>query len=140
MLVERYTASLLGAVGAMAESLDLYINVRRHFGVQRVALPEGHAMPGALISRIERAFSQGQGAGLVHLAATEVTTALPPGLAFARVCPALRDPAVSSRRCRARCARRPVALPGEAELEALRLAAPLIRGWCAPRAFRPTTA
>ena len=52
--------------------------------MQRVALPDGHALPGALISRIERAFSQGQGAGLVHLATTEVTTALPPGLAFAR--------------------------------------------------------
>ena len=129
ILPERYTAGPLGAVGAMAETLDLYINARRHFAVQRVDLPDVPALPAALAARIERAFSQGQGAGLVHLASTEVTSALPPGLAFARefaqrylirLChlgDALPNaPGVL------------VELPSEEELEALRLSAPPIRG------------
>ena len=52
--------------------------------MQRVDSSDAAALPTAAAARIERAFSQGQGAELVHLAATEVTTALPPGLAFAR--------------------------------------------------------
>ena len=68
----------------MAESLDLYINARRHFAVQPLESPEAPGVPAAAVARIERAFAQSQGAGLVHLASTEATTALPPGLAFAR--------------------------------------------------------
>jgi len=70
----------------MTDSLELSINARRHFAVQRVDSSDAAALPTAAAARIERAFSQSQGAGLVHLAATEVTTALPPGLAFARRC------------------------------------------------------
>ena len=113
----------------MAESLDLYINARHHFAVERVDAPDMPALPAAVASRIERAFAQGQGTGLVHLAASEVTTALPPGLAFAREF-AQR---YVTRLCHLGDAEPDapgvlVALPGEAELEALRLAAPPIRG------------
>ncbi|MGC8519547.1 MAG: DEAD/DEAH box helicase [Steroidobacteraceae bacterium] len=113
----------------MAESLDLSINARRHFTVQRVDTSDAASVPAAAVARIERAFSQGQGAGLVHLAATEVTTALPPGLAFAREF-AQR---YVTRLCHLGDAEPDapgvlVALPGEEELEALRLAAPPIRG------------
>ena len=113
----------------MAETLDLYINARRHLAVQRIDSPAAPALPAAVASRIERAFSQGQGAGLVHLATTEATTALPQGLAFAR------DFAQRyvTRLCHLGDAlpNAPgvlVELPSEAELEAFRLAAPPIRG------------
>ncbi len=113
----------------MAESLDLYINARRHFAVQRVDSPDAIGLPSTVITRIERAFTQGQGAGLVHLATTEVTTALPPGLTFAR------DFAQRyvTRLCHLGDAPPDapgvlVELPPEEELEALRLAAPPIRG------------
>ncbi len=113
----------------MTGTLDLYINARRHFAVQRVDSPDGPAQPAAVASRIERAFSKGQGAGLMHLATTEATTALPPGLTFAR------DFAQRyvTRLCHLGDAppNAPgvlVELPSEAELEALRLAAPPIRG------------
>jgi len=68
----------------MAETLDLYINARHHFAVQNVGSPDALALPSAATSRIERAFSQGQGAGLVQLATSEITTPLRPGLTFAR--------------------------------------------------------
>ena len=113
----------------MAESLDLYINARRHFAVQRVESPEAPGVPAAAVARIERAFAQSQGAGLVHLASTEATTALPPGLAFAREF-AQR---YLTRLCHLGDAEPDapgvlVALPPTEELEALRLAAPPIRG------------
>ena len=126
---ERYTADPLGAVGTMTESLDLYINARRHFAVERAAAPDTPALPAAVASRIERAFAHGQGTGLVQLAATELTTALPPGLAFAR------DFAqrYMTRLCHLGDAEPDapgvlVELPPAEELEALRLAAPPIRG------------
>ncbi len=113
----------------MAETLDLYINARRHFAVQKADLPAAPALPVAAASRIERAFAPGQGAGLMHLASTEATTALPPGLTFAR------DFAQRyvTRLCHLGDAlpNAPgvlVELPSEAELEALRLAAPSIKG------------
>ena len=113
----------------MAETLDLYINARRHFAVQIVDSPDAPALSAAAASRIERAFSQGQGAGLVHLATTEVTTALTPGLTFAR------DFAQRyvTRLCHLGDARPDspgvlVDLPSAEELEALRLAAPPIKG------------
>ncbi len=67
----------------MTESLDLYVNARRHFAVQR-AERDDPATSSAAAARIERAFAEGQGAGLVHLATTELTTPLTPGLTFAR--------------------------------------------------------
>ena len=113
----------------MAETLDLYINARRHFAVQRVESPDAPALAAAAASRIERAFSQGQGAGLVHLATMEVTTALTPGLTFAREF-AQR---YVTRLCHLGDARADapgvlVDLPPEEELEALRLAVPPIKG------------
>ena len=113
----------------MAESLDLYINARRHFAVQPVESPEAPGVPAATVARIEQAFAQSQGAGLVHLASTEATTALPPGLAFAREF-AQR---YLTRLCHLGDAEPDapgvlVALPPTEELEALRLAAPPIRG------------
>ena len=113
----------------MAASLDLYINARRHFAVQPVESPEAPGVPAAAVARIERAFAQSQGAGLVHLASTEATTALPPGLAFAREF-AQR---YLTRLCHLGDAEPDapgvlVALPPTEELEALRLAAPPIRG------------
>ena len=113
----------------MAESLDLYINARRHFAVQPVESPEAPGVPAAAVARIERAFAQSQGAGLVHLATSEATTALPPGLAFAREF-AQR---YLTRLCHLGDAEPDapgvlVALPPPEELEALRLAAPPIRG------------
>ena len=113
----------------MAESLDLYINARRHFAVQRIDSPDAQAVPAAVAARIERSFAQGQGAGLVHLASSEVTSALPPGLTFAREF-AQR---YLTRLCHLGDAlpNAPgvlVELPPEEELEALRLAAPPIRG------------
>ena len=113
----------------MAETLDLYINARRHFAVQQVDSLDTPALPAATTARIERAFSKGQGAGLVHLATTEVTTALTPGLTFAR------DFAQRyvTRLCHLGDARPDapgvlVDLPPQEELEALRLAAPPIKG------------
>ena len=113
----------------MAESLDLYINARRHFAVQKAESPDAPALPSAAASRIERAFSHGQGAGLVQLATSEITTALTPGLTFAR------DFAQRyvTRLCHLGDAQPDapgvlVDLPPEEELEALRLAAPPIKG------------
>ena len=42
------------------------------------------SLGGAVAARIERAFSEGQDAGLIHLATVEMKTALPPALGFAR--------------------------------------------------------
>ena len=67
----------------MPESLDLYVNAKRHFAVQR-SERDGTAVSSAAAARIERAFAEGQGAGLVHLATAELTTPLTPGLMFAR--------------------------------------------------------
>ena len=113
----------------MGETLELYINARRHFAVQRVDSPDAIALPATVIARIERAFAQGQGAGLVHLASTEVASALPPGLTFAR------DFAQRylTRLCHLGDAQPDapgvlVEQPSEEELEALRLSAPPIRG------------
>jgi hypothetical protein len=120
---------VLGCARAMAEILDLYINARRHFAVQRIDSPAALVLPSAAASRIERAFAQSQGAGLMHLATTEATSALAPGLTFAR------DFAQRyvTRLCHLGDVQPDapgvlVELPREAELEALRLAAPPIRG------------
>ena len=113
----------------MSESLDLYVNARRHFAVQRVERDDAAALRPAAVSRIERAFADGQGAGLVHLASTELTTALPPGLRFARdfaqryltrLCH-LGDALPASPGVL-------IELPAAEELEALTLAAPPLKG------------
>jgi non-specific serine/threonine protein kinase len=113
----------------MAETFELFINAKRHFAAQHVDAIDAPALPAAVASRIERAFANGQGAGLVHLATTEATNPLPPGLGFARE---------FAQRYLARLCHlgdalpsQPgvlVELPSEQELEALRLAAPPIRG------------
>ena len=113
----------------MADSLDLYVNARRHFAVQRIERDDAAVLPSAVVSRVERAFAEGQGAGLVHLATTEVTTALPSGLTFARdfaqryltrLCH-LGDALPESPGVL-------VELPSDEELEALALEAPPMRG------------
>ncbi len=64
-------------------SVELYVASRRQFRVE-AREEDAVALGGAVAARIERAFSEGQGAGLIHLATVEVKTALPPALAFAR--------------------------------------------------------
>ncbi len=68
----------------MSTSLELYITSQRRFRVEARDAEGTSSLPSAVGGRIERAFDDGQGAGLFHLATTELETALPPGLTFAR--------------------------------------------------------
>ncbi|MGH8150564.1 MAG: SNF2 helicase-associated domain-containing protein, partial [Steroidobacteraceae bacterium] len=68
----------------ISTSLELYVTSRRELRVEAVEAQGTAALPAAAVTRIERAFCEGEGAGLIHLATAEVKTALPPGLAFAR--------------------------------------------------------
>ena len=65
-------------------SLVLYVTTDRRFRLEIQADERSAALPAAVVARIERAFRGGQGAGLLHLATTEMKTELPPTLAFAR--------------------------------------------------------
>jgi non-specific serine/threonine protein kinase len=65
--------------------LDLYVTTQGVFRLE--AHPDeddSGSLPAAVTARIERAFRDGQGAGLLHLATTEMKTDLPPSVAFAR--------------------------------------------------------
>src|SRR5487761_1707857 len=64
--------------------LDLYVTSQRQFRVDRLPDGAGEPLPSAAAARIERAFFDGQGAGLLHLATVEVRTPVPPALAFGR--------------------------------------------------------
>ena len=68
----------------MAESLELFVTSQRRFWVAACKADDASPLPSAAASRIERAFLDGQGPGLLHLATVEVKTSLPPTLAFAR--------------------------------------------------------
>ena len=65
-------------------TLALYVTTDRRFRLDVQADEQSTSLPAAVITRIERAFRGGQGAGLLHLATTEMKTDLPPTLAFAR--------------------------------------------------------
>ena len=64
--------------------LDLYVTSQRQFRVDRLHDGAGAPLPSAAAARIEGAFFDGQGAGLLHLATVEVRTPVPPALAFGR--------------------------------------------------------
>jgi superfamily II DNA or RNA helicase len=64
--------------------MNLYVTAHGRFRLE-IQPDEGSAsLPAAAVTRIERAFRDGQGAGLLHLATTELKMDLPPTLAFAR--------------------------------------------------------
>lgn len=113
----------------MAASVELYVSSNRRFRVQSVEPGDTPALPSAAAARLERAFADGQGAGLLHIAAVDGKTSLPPGLAFARrfaqryltqACH-LGDVAVPE-------AGEPLPAPPGEELSALTLEAPPMRG------------
>jgi superfamily II DNA or RNA helicase len=69
----------------MSVSLDLYLTSGRRFRVEETSeAGQASALPAAVAARIASAFREGQGAGLAHLATSEMKSDLPPGLAFAR--------------------------------------------------------
>ncbi|MGH8318470.1 MAG: DEAD/DEAH box helicase [Steroidobacteraceae bacterium] len=68
----------------MAASLELYVTSHRRFRVETFDAYGAPSLASAAVTRIERAFLDGQGSGLLHLATQELKSSLPPGLAFAR--------------------------------------------------------
>jgi SNF2-related domain/SNF2 Helicase protein/Helicase conserved C-terminal domain len=68
----------------MSVGLYLYVTSDRRFGVETLEAIDTSPLAPAAAARTERAFLEGQGAGLLHLATVEVKTSLPPGLAYAR--------------------------------------------------------
>jgi superfamily II DNA or RNA helicase len=68
----------------MAADVELYVTRHGQLSVGVVQGEEFPSTPSAAGVRIERAFRDGQGAGLLHLGTAEIKTSLPPGLAFAR--------------------------------------------------------
>jgi SNF2-related domain/SNF2 Helicase protein/Helicase conserved C-terminal domain len=72
------------ALRTMTATLDLYVTSQRRFSVEVFEAEDRPPLSSAAVGRMERAFDDGQGAGLLHLATAEVKTSLPPGLAFAR--------------------------------------------------------
>ncbi|MGA7539047.1 MAG: DEAD/DEAH box helicase [Steroidobacteraceae bacterium] len=68
----------------MPDTLELCITSQHRLRVEALAADGASPLPSAAAGRIERAFGDGQGAGLLHLATAELKTSLPPGLAFAR--------------------------------------------------------
>jgi len=65
--------------------LDLYVTSQRKLRVQSRPDETGtDSHPATTAARIERAFLDSPGAGLLHLGTMEVKTALPPALAFVR--------------------------------------------------------
>jgi hypothetical protein len=109
-------------------NLELYVTAQRHFRVESLD-EESVALLSPAAARVERAFLDGQAAGLLHLATVEIKTSLPPGLSFAR--------AFAQRYATELChlgevAVRPdrdlVTPPAEEELAAITLGAPPLRG------------
>jgi superfamily II DNA or RNA helicase len=108
---------------------ELYVTSQHKLRVEMRADEDSSVLPPATSARIERAFNDGEGAGLLHLATIEIKTKLGPTLAFARsfaqryftqLCH-LGDPDVSQ-------ATELIAPPGEEELSAIVLEAPPMRG------------
>ncbi len=113
----------------MSAGLELYITAHRQLRVEAIEAQRELSFSAAAAARIERAFSEGQAPGLMHLATVEVKTALPPGLAFARRLAQL----YVTRLCHLGDAETAgadtvVERPAENELGALALEAPPVRG------------
>jgi hypothetical protein len=68
----------------MTPTPELYITAQRHFRVGTLDADNAAPVSHATTVRIERAFLDGQAAGLLHLVTQEIKTSLPPRLAFAR--------------------------------------------------------
>ena len=109
--------------------LDLYVTAQRRFRLEVDADEQLIPLPSATAARIERAFRDGQGPGLLYLATSELKADLPPTLAFGRsfarryvthLCH-LGDAEVLKQE-------ELVAPPGEAELSDLALEAPPMKG------------
>src|SRR3954463_14322800 len=108
---------------------ELYVTSQQKLRVE-MRPDEGSASPPpATSARIERAFNDGEGAGLLHLATIEIKTTLGPTLVFARafaqryftqLCH-VGDPELSHDT-------QLVTPPGEEDLSALALQAPPMRG------------
>ena len=74
-------------VGRDARSLmplELFLSPQGHLHVREAAGPDGTAVDGPAGKRIHAAFSEGSARGLLHLATTELQSALPPPFAYAR--------------------------------------------------------
>ncbi len=114
----------------MAVGLELYVASQRRFRVETSDADGAPSLASAVAARIERAFLEGQGPGLLQLATQELKSLLPPGLAFAR--------AFAQRYVTQLChlgdletlpaEEALVAPPAEEELDALTLDAPPLRG------------
>lgn len=68
----------------MPDTLEIYVTSHRRFRVEGSDAAGASPLPSAAVGRIERAFDNGQGGGLLHLATVEVKTSLARGLDFAR--------------------------------------------------------
>lgn len=110
-------------------TLELYINSQRGLRIERQPDEPTSSLPAATVARIERAFLDGTGAALLHLATAEFKTALPASLAFARsfaqryftrLCH-LGDPNIEQKSAL-------VVPPDEDELTAIALNAPPLKG------------
>ena len=108
---------------------ELYVTSQHKLRVAMRPDEDSASLPPATSARIERAFNDGEGAGLLHLATIEIKTALGPTLAFARafaqryftqLCH-LGDPDVPQET-------ELIAPPGEEELSTIVLQAPPMRG------------
>jgi superfamily II DNA or RNA helicase len=108
---------------------ELFVTSQHKLRVEMRPDEDSSALPPATSARIERAFNDGEGAGLLHLATFEIKTTLGATLAFARdfaqqyftqLCH-LGDPDVSQET-------ELVTPPGEEELSAKVLDAPPMRG------------
>jgi hypothetical protein len=106
---------------------ELYVTSHRTLRIEMC--PDEASLPSATSARIERAFNDGEGAGLLHLATIEIKTTLGPTLVFARafaqryftqLCH-VGDPDVAQ-------GTPLVTPPGEEDLSALVLKAPPMRG------------
>jgi SNF2 family DNA or RNA helicase len=63
---------------------ELFLSPQGHLHVREVAEPAGSALDGAVGKRVHAAFADGTAHGLLHLATTELQSALPPTFGFAR--------------------------------------------------------
>jgi superfamily II DNA or RNA helicase len=108
---------------------ELYVTSQHRLRVEMRPDEGSVALPPTTAARIERAFNDGEGAGLLHLATIEIKTALGPSLAFARgfaqryftqLCH-MGEPDIPQ-------ATELIASPSEEELSAIVLEAPSSRG------------
>ncbi|MGQ0570518.1 MAG: SNF2 helicase-associated domain-containing protein, partial [Armatimonadota bacterium] len=114
---------------APAVTLDLYVTSQGRLRVEAGGGDSSQLAASVTFAKIERAFSGGEGTGLLHLATVEAKTALPPSLAFARsfahlyftqLCHLTESQHPSDTRL--------VAPPEDGELERIALNAPPLKG------------